>query len=332
MEICNETVEAPNAWTPAELGASDEWIHHFTEDDLDELDRAVAHVRSLELETTEITREHFPLDVLADKIRQYVEELNDDRGIVLLRGLPVDTRYDRDAAAKVFWGIGQHMGTAVSQNARGDLLGDIVDKGSYDVLKRNYESNKSQFFHCDNSDVVGLMCLHPAHSGGVSLVASSVRMHNVMLDEHRDLLPLLYETYYFDRMGEHQPDEPPWQRCSMYSYHAGLVSGRFSANRIRLGQRFDDVPRLSPSALEAFDAVEAIPQRADEHHAMTLQQGDIQFLNNYVTVHSRTGWEDAPDPMKRRHLLRLWIRLDQSRPLAPDFAVRRSGVAPVPVA
>ena len=61
--------------------------------------------------------------------------------------------------------------------------------------------------------------------------------------------------------------------------------------------------------------------------ACKLQTGDLQFINNFVTVHTRTAFvDDAEDPARRRHLLRLWIsRPEAGRPLCPEYAVWRSG-------
>jgi hypothetical protein len=52
---------------------------------------------------------------------------------------------------------------------------------------------------------------------------------------------------------------------------------------------------------------------------MDFQVGDIQFINNYTVLHSRTEFEDFPEPERRRHLLRLWLTFRQPRPLAEDF-------------
>jgi hypothetical protein len=49
------------------------------------------------------------------------------------------------------------------------------------------------------------------------------------------------------------------------------------------------------------------------------QPGDILLLNNWVTLHRRTAFEDDDDPAKRRHLLRLWLAMPNSRPISPLF-------------
>ena len=50
-----------------------------------------------------------------------------------------------------------------------------------------------------------------------------------------------------------------------------------------------------------------------------LQAGDILFLNNWVTFHRRTAFEDHSEPERRRHLMRMWLSVPNSRPLDPRF-------------
>jgi Taurine catabolism dioxygenase TauD, TfdA family len=51
---------------------------------------------------------------------------------------------------------------------------------------------------------------------------------------------------------------------------------------------------------------------------MAFQPGDIQLLNNHVTYHGRTAYEDA-DMTHDRLLLRLWLSMPNSRALPADF-------------
>jgi hypothetical protein len=48
---------------------------------------------------------------------------------------------------------------------------------------------------------------------------------------------------------------------------------------------------------------------------MELERGDMQLLNSYVTLHSRTPFEDFDEPDEKRHLLRLWLSIPSSQPL-----------------
>ena len=45
--------------------------------------------------------------------------------------------------------------------------------------------------------------------------------------------------------------------------------------------------------------------------------GDIQILNNHLTLHSRTEFEDHDDPALKRTLFRLWLAPPDS-PRLPD--------------
>lgn len=48
--------------------------------------------------------------------------------------------------------------------------------------------------------------------------------------------------------------------------------------------------------------------------------GKVKFLNNHITYHSRTSFEDYEEEDRRRHLLRMWLSVPNSRPLSPLMA------------
>jgi hypothetical protein len=54
--------------------------------------------------------------------------------------------------------------------------------------------------------------------------------------------------------------------------------------------------------------------------SMMFEPGDIQFVNNHICVHGRTAFEDFTDESRKRHLLRLWLSVPNSRPLDPAMA------------
>ena len=39
-----------------------------------------------------------------------------------------------------------------------------------------------------------------------------------------------------------------------------------------------------------------------------LERGQIQFLDNQNLIHYRSRFTDDPDPEKKRHLYRIWLR------------------------
>ena len=61
------------------------------------------------------------------------------------------------------------------------------------------------------------------------------------------------------------------------------------------------------------------------HQDMELAPGDMQFVCNHSIAHSRTAYEDYPEPAKRRHLLRLWLACDDGPTLPADFTGEHQG-------
>ena len=73
---------------------------------------------------------------------------------------------------------------------------------------RLYRTRERQDFHTDGADIIGLLCLHSARSGGESKLASSYAVYNEILRRRPDLLEVLYEPMWWDRNGEESPGEP----------------------------------------------------------------------------------------------------------------------------
>jgi hypothetical protein len=246
------------------------------------------------------------------KIRREVE---DGRGFAMLRGLPVE-RYSRDEAQLIFWGMGAYWGEAVGQNQMGDVVGHVMDVArdwNTDNHGRGYQSRDALSFHCDKNDAVALMCWNGAKSGGLSCIASSAAIHNAMLERRPDLLELLYGPFHVDFRGEEMDGQKPYNIQPVFTRHDGRVYGRYGRTYILTGQRFDDAPQLTDDQIAAVDMVDAMANSDEFRLDMTFERGDIQILNNHVILHSRTAFEDWPEPDRRRHLFRLLF-------LSPTFA------------
>ncbi|HSR54861.1 MAG TPA: TauD/TfdA family dioxygenase, partial [Alphaproteobacteria bacterium] len=196
-----EPVIDPAGWTKEQLAASDDWIHELSETEVADLDAAVAGVQSRGLELMDISKDDFPLPVLGPQLDGIARDIIDGRGFVLIRGVPVG-RYSRLEAAIAFWGIGRYIGDPVSQNAKGHLLGHVMDLGDTSFANptnRGYETSDGLPYHSDSCDVVGLLCLHPSKTGGESTIVSSVAIHNEMLRRDPELVAALAEPVYRDR-------------------------------------------------------------------------------------------------------------------------------------
>jgi hypothetical protein len=327
-EVLAEPVVGPSVWRADDLGDGDRWIIHLDEEDFADFERALAHVSAAgPRPVTQIRVHDFPLTHFLDRIEDILGRLEQGHGLVLLRGLPIYDRFSEDQAAAIYWGIGQHMGNLVPQNRAGDLIGHIRDLGRRGPYERAYATNEDLGFHTDSTDIVGLMCLRPALYGGESFVASSGLLYNIVIDEHPDYLPILSKNFPTDWRSEEPPGSPGWYLEPLYSYFGGALSATVRTGRAMSAMRFHEVPRLTADEVSCFMYFESLAKRPGIALGMRLQTGDIQFLNNFVTVHTRTAFADDPDdPARQRHLLRLWIsRPETGRPLCPEYAVWRSG-------
>ena len=192
-------------------------------------------------------------------------------------------------------------------------------------------------YHTDSSDTVGLLCLQPSKSGGLSSVVSSTTVFNETIERRPDLAHLWFQEWYYDRRNEERPGEAPFFRSPLACWHEGLLSIRYIRTFLDTALRHDAVPRRTDAEQEFLDLVDAITYEDGIALHMDFQPGDIQFLCNYSTLHSRTSYEDWPEPERKRHLLRLWISLDDGRPLPRSFGrgvtegmAGRGGIPAVP--
>ena len=255
----------------------------------------------------------------------------DGRGFVLLRGLPVD-RYSREDVAVLYWGMGVHLGYPVVQNSKGHLLGHVTNLGDNAAeapreetsekpriflhpQRRGYSTRGRAYFHVDPCDIVGLLCLHPARSGGQSLVVSSVAIHNEIMKRRPDLLRVLYQPFWTSRQNEIPAGAKPYFQMPMFSYHQGKLTTFFTPGFVRNSENFPELPRPTDDQRAALDLVEEISNEPMFHLSMMLEKGDIQFLHNHVLLHTRTEYEDFDGVDRRRHLARLWLVTPESRPL-----------------
>lgn len=315
----------PAGWEPADLLAAADWIYTLAPAEIAEIEGAVQAVLSADIPPAEISRDRFPLPCLSAVMSDLRRELQDGRGIVVLRGLPV-ADMGRERAARAFIGLGAHLGAPVSQNAYGHLLGHVRDFGkNYDDPRfRGYQSSAALGFHCDHCDYVGLLCMQTSKAGGESRVASAVTLYNRMLAARPDLVAVLERDFYFTRHGEVPSGGQPWYRQPVFSFHDGYFSGRGVSAYIRKAQGLPGVPPFTAEQEAAMKFyVETVETCAAD---IPFARGDIQFLHNHVMLHSRRAFTDWPEPERRRHLYRLWLRDDAGRPLPADVRANFNGI------
>ena len=316
-------IDGPSAWIGADMrGGEAEWSYRMSPAETAEIEAALKSVQARGLEIAAIRREDFPLPTLGPVLDRLRGEVLDGRGFVLLRGVPVEDRPIAESAA-AYWGIGSYFGSARSQNAHGHLLGHVYDLGgssAADPTIRSYATSERQNFHIDRCDVVALLCLRRAKSGGQSAIVSSMTVHNVMAARRPDLLELLYQPFPVDRRGEVPEGKAPFYLAPVFNEYAGKVSVLYSRLHIGSSQRFPEARRLTPEDIEALDMLAELAGDPELRLDMNFMPGDIQFLHNHTILHARTGYEDWPEMGRKRHLLRLWLSPPGARPLPPVFA------------
>lgn len=313
-------IGGPAAWRGDELAARDDWRITLDETAIAELDRALARARASGKPLGQLTAADFPLPRLRVRIREWADALTRGRGVVLLRGLPVE-RWSVDEASIVFWCLGQHLGRPGAQNGRGDLLGRVRDQGlSYaDPAVRGYQTAASLGFHTDFADVVGLMCLRAAASGGHSRFVSSVRVFDELVQRRPELVDRLFEPLLFDTRGDAGIDFVTVIPCR---YDRGQLRTLWHRDYLRSAADKPGAPAISAEVhelLDVYDAIAAEPGMAIE---LEFRPGDVQLLSNHTVLHGRGDYVDGDTPDQRRDLLRLWLSVELDA--SPVGAVARA--------
>lgn len=322
--VAMQPVIDPADWSPGDLGPVETWSYRLSERDIGELGDAVAAVRRAGVALVDIERAAFPLGGFANVLNDVYHELTDGRGIVMLRGFPID-RFDREAVAIAYLGLGSYLGHRMSQNNEGHILGHVKDLGGdyHDTNTRGYMTNAEMMFHSDGCDYVGLLCLNSSKSGGESRVASSVAVYNRMLKRRPDLVQVLCEDFYRSLVTDVATGERPWYKQPVFSVTDGYFSATGAGIAIDKAPNLPGVPPLTAAQNEAI----AVYRATVEECAIDIEfkPGDIQLLNNFVTLHTRREYQDWPEPARKRHLWRLWLSDANGRPIPKEQRDGRAG-------
>ena len=321
-----------SVWYGPKLEERTDWIERLSDSEIGEVEQAAKQLASAGKSSAELTAigiDDFPLPTLAPRLGSLLREVLNGRGFVLIKALPVQ-RWTRHETVLAFLGIGIHLGNLRRQNAAGHLLGHVKDLGrsSADPNARIYQTNERQTFHTDSCDVVGLLCLRPAKSGGLSSLVSSTTIFNEMRRHRPDLLSVLLSPIETDRRGEVPESGQPYFSIPVFNWYQGLVSAIYQRQYIESARRFEGVPPLSSLQIEALDLFDELANNPDLNLTMELEPGDIQLVHNHTILHDRTAFEDYPEPERKRHLLRLWLAPAVARPLPEVFAERFGSVTP----
>jgi hypothetical protein len=288
------------------------------------IDELMARIEAKGLPFHQIRREDFSHPALDADLAAVLERIKTGPGLLIMRGFPVG-KYAPERMQAVYWGIGAHFGRGCSQSADGDYLGHVtnVEKAS-----RGYTTDRELHAHTDSAEIVGLLCVRDAKEGGLSIYASSLKVHEIVERERPEYLLVLERGFRCDRRGEEPPEDAPVTpyRVPVFSNKDGVLTTRFVRGVIDRGaERLGEpLTTLDTKALAFF---EEVAQRDEVRFEVMLRPGEASFINNYEILHARTSFVDWDEPDRKRLLYRLWLEGEPARPMVPEVHLyqNRSG-------
>lgn len=246
--------------------------------------------------------------------------LENGPGAILLRGFPLEG-HSRDSAREAFQEWSRSLGTLLSQNEKGDTVFDVSDAGfgKDDPRTRGPNTNKKLSFHTDRCDVISFLCWRQAKSGGENELVSSMHLFNEIAVRRPDLLEALRDSFVYKRHSVDLGNTKPYCEQPVFSFAQGHFACSFLRVLIDRAHADPDLPDLSERQIEAMDFLEEVAAEPGRAFHLRQEPGDVLLLNNWVTLHRRSAFEDFEDPAGKRCLFRIWLAMPDSRPLDPRF-------------
>lgn len=315
-------IDHPMAWRGSAIRGKDEIAFDLTPRHVAALEELLGRFRKQGRELGDILPRHCRHPALDADLAGVFDEIQEGRGIVVIRGIPTKGHSDSDVGL-MFWALGTHFGLGCSQSARGDLLGLVRDEtpAGEPESARGYTSRRELSLHVDLGQIVGLMCVRQAQSGGESQYASGLAIYNEIRARRPDLMPVLERGFPYHRRGEEAPEAAP-----ITPYDIPVFSerdGRVSVFMVReiINAAFRDLKRsFTPEEIDAIDTFRATAEALQ--FQTRLEAGEATFLNNYAVMHARSEFIDWDEPDRKRLMLRLWLDVERdARPVIPHIHI-----------
>jgi hypothetical protein len=303
--VPGQPVQDASVWGRNDYPDDRSWVRPIPDVLVDEIDRSLPALRTANLHPRDIRADHFPLRKSAEFVQAVAEDVDQAPGFTLLSGFPTE-RYDYADTALAYTGLMAHFGNIAIQNRIGEHVVDVSDKGrGLGPQARGHYGNKELPFHADGGNAVSLLCLKTAPSGGRSLIVSGPAIYNAVLAEAPQHLPVLERGFHHHRRDERDANDPtytPWRTPVFASYDDNfhIIYVRPSIDYCR-----EEGVTFTGEEIAALDFVDSVIARPEAQVSMALEPGDLQILNNFMVLHSRTAFEDGQD--QQRHLIRLWL-------------------------
>lgn len=304
-------VIGPIVWEGKDWTSEDQWVYQLSPAELEEIDDALNHFKSLNKPMGYVGRDTFPLPTLSATLKRLAHELYSGRGFFVLRTLPIDT-YSRADIAIVYAGISSHVGSARGkQDATGAVLSHIKDLSVSHAQEKGGIGNSAyttdkQVFHTDVGDLIALLALQSAAEGGTSRISSGGRVYNELAATRPDIIKTLSEPWPLDSFG----GNPGYTLRPLLYHEDGHAIIQYSRRHFTgyLSQkRSPNIPPITEAQAEALDAVHFLAEKYSL--GLNFQKGDIQYINSMGLLHARDAFRD--DAEHTRHLIRLWLRNDE---------------------
>jgi hypothetical protein len=309
----NMPIEGPSVWARRDV-RPEEYRIELSAACLDEIRWAVDEIRAFPLPTILRGPDDFAMPACHREMARVRDILDRGRRFSIVDRLPV-AEMDSDEATAIYWLLSRMISRPVAQKLDGTMIYDVLDTGRQALPGSGIRPDKTNAeirFHNDNAynhtppDYVGLLCLRQAQKGGHSRVLSFHSVHNRLLAAHGDRVQRLYRPFWFDRQREYRPGEDPIFAAPVFE-DTGELRARFSVHQITGGYALRGEP-LDGEGAAAIAAVLDIFDHDDLSVDFDLEPGQMQFVHNRALGHSRTAFDDHPDPDRKRHLVRLWMR------------------------
>ena len=311
--IIDHHIDHPSAWKSSDFTGEGDYALDLEPRHIEALDAALVKVRKAGLDLDNINRENFPLDEIQDLIDHVSHELVDGRGLLMIRGWPLE-RYSLEDIGTMYYGFCAHFGTAVSQSVIGDRLGYVMDHSDGDSSERAYRNKQELSLHTDFNELIGMLNVRQATRGGESQYASAIAIHNEIFATRPKLLAPLYEGFYYHRRGEETPGQEPVtpHKVPIFSNVDGILSCRFVESYLPPAAKELGI-EIPADLIEAISYFQEIAARDDIQLEMLVEPGHMIFSNNFITLHARSAFEDdSNDPDMKRLFLRLWLDAEAS--------------------
>ncbi len=316
-------------WVSSDLESSSDWSFRLGDSAVQEIVEQAKKLSHLSEDLLSIDRTKFRLSAQAVECFTRAIDMSQHRfGLSLIKGFP--TRELSEPEFRVAtWGVGLYMGVARPQNLAGDIVTDVRDAGSntYRVLNgRGYNTSSELDFHIDSGDVVLLFCRREAKAGGKSLIANPFAVAKYLMEKNPRYEGLLKYKYPFS-LGGYKIDGKEFYLSPLLEDQGDASAFRINIKNIKNGavQAGMELPSEYLEFLYEFQDLAGSEQFC---YSMYLEEGDIQILNNYHTIHSRTAFEDYEEPDSKRHLIRLWLCLKNSQPLPESWRPSFGNIEP----